>query len=172
MSPLVAQLRTERDQADQRGALRRSLNLRVGSQYLDAEALVLIHNLSQNGLLIETLAPLELGETIEVELPRAGSTPARVVRRDGDHYGCRFLEPISRGAVSAALLRSPAAGRADPSPAPQVKTAADALREQLWREIERDISPLERALLYGFLVLAGIAVAVFIYALFALSVTA
>jgi PilZ domain len=171
MAPLVAQLRTERDEADQRGSARRTLNLRVGSQYLDAEALVLIHNLSQNGILIETLAPLQLGETIEVAMPRIGPTPARIVRADGDHYGCRFLSPISRGAVSAALLRSPAAAHEDP-PAPVPATMADVLREDIWREIERDIAPIERALLYGFLILAGIAVAAFIYALFALVVTA
>jgi hypothetical protein len=171
MTPLVAQLRTDRDEADQRGAARRTLNLQVGSQYLDAEALVLIHNLSQNGLLIETLAPLGLGETIEVELPRAGATPARIVRRDGDHYGCRFISPISRGAVSAALLRSPAAARAE-APAPQAVTMADVLREDMWREIEQEIGPIERALLYVFLVLAGIAAAILIYALFALTVSA
>src|SRR5690242_12710020 len=152
MTPLVAQLRTDRDQADQRSALRRTLNLQVGSQYLDAEALVLIHNLSENGLLIETLAPLELGETIEVELPEAGATPARIVRKDGDHYGCRFASPISKGSVSAALLRSPVAGRA-PDPAPA--TVAEVLRENMWRELERDVSPIERALLYVFLVLAA-----------------
>ena len=171
MTPLVAQLRTDQDQADQRGAFRRTLNLRVGSQYLDAEALVLIHNLSQNGLLIETLAPLQIGETIEVELPRAGATPAQVVRRQGDHYGCRFLAPITRGAVSAALLRSPTTRRAEP-PAPVVETIADVLRDEMWRELEREISPLERALLYGFLVLAAIAAALFIYALFALTISA
>jgi PilZ domain len=170
MTPLVAQLRTDRDEADQRDAARRTLNLQVGSQYLDAEALVLIHNLSQNGLLIETLAPLGLGETIGVELPRAGATPARIVRQDGDHYGCRFISPIARGAVSAALLRSPAA-RAE-APAPQAVTMADVLREDMWREIEQEIGPIERALLYVFLVLAGIAAAVFIYALFALTVLA
>jgi hypothetical protein len=170
MTPLVAQLRTEREEADQRGAVRRTLNLKVGSQYLDAEALVLIHNLSHNGLLIETLAPLKLGETIEVELPRAGATAARIVRKDGDHYGCRFVAPISRGALSAALLLSPAASRVDvPTPVPP--TLADVLREDMWREIERDIAPLERALIYGFLVLAAIAAAVFVYPLFALAVT-
>src|SRR5689334_23686740 len=122
MRPLVAQLKTDRDQADERGAVRRLLNLHVGSQYLDAEAVVLIHNLSQNGLLIETLAPLKLGETIEVELPEAGATPARIVRSDGDHYGCRFIEPISKGSVSAALLRSPGAREVEaPTPPPVTK---------------------------------------------------
>jgi hypothetical protein len=171
MTPLVAQLRTERDEADQRRSIRRTINLQVGSQYLQAEALVLIHNLSQNGLLIETLAPLKLGETIAVELPEAGATAAQIVRRDGDHYGCRFLEPISNGSVSAARLRSPAASKGkDPSPPPV--TMATVLREEMWREIEQKITPLERALLYVFLILAALAVAGFVYALFALTVTA
>lgn len=171
MMPLVAQLRTERDEADQRGAIRRTLNLQVGSQYLEAEALVLIHNLSQNGLLIETLAPLKLGETIEVELPEAGATAARIVRRDGDHYGCRFIEPISKGSVSAAMLRSPAANEVEAS-TPALVTMAAVLREDMWREIEHEITPIERALLYLFLILAALAVAAFIYALFALTVSA
>src|SRR5690242_6901892 len=131
MTPLVAQLRTDQDEAEQRGAARRTLNLQVGSQYLDAEALVLIHNLSENGLLIETLAPLELGETIEVELPEAGATPARIVRKDGDHYGCRFVAPISKGSVSAALLRSPVAGRVE-APSTVPATVAEMLRDNMW----------------------------------------
>lgn len=170
MTPLVAQLKTERDEADQRGAIRRTLNLQVGSQYLEAEALVLIHNLSQNGLLIETLAPLKLGETIEVELPEAGATAARIVRRDGDHYGCRFIELISKASVSAAMLRSPATPVVEASTPPV--TMATVLREDMWREIERQITPFERALLYLFLTLAALAVAAFIYALFALTVSA
>jgi hypothetical protein len=172
MTPLIAQLTTDAKQADRRGAARRTLNLQVHSQYLEADALVLIHNLSRNGLLIETMAPLEPGETIEVQLPEAGTTRARIVRSDGDYHGCRFISPISKAAVSAALLKSPSASYSNPLPAPQLAMAA-ALHDDVWSDPhEPEIAPTERALLYGFLVLAALAVAGLIYALFVLSVGA
>lgn len=43
---------------------------------------------------------------IYVELPRLGRVSAEVAWSDGRLAGCRFLEPISSGAVSAALLRA------------------------------------------------------------------
>jgi len=172
MTPLVAQLRTEQGRAEQRGAPRRTLKLEVGSNRPDSGGFVLIHNISRYGLLLETRAPLELDETIEVELPEAGPTLARIVRSESGHFGCRFVSPISNGAVSAALLRSPADSPVDFHSAPLLATAAAVLREEMWSEIEHEITPIERVLLYVFLVLAAVAAALFVYALLALSISA
>lgn len=41
-------------------------------------------------------------------MPEAGLRPAQVVWHSDDLFGCQFERPIAKGAVSAALLRSPA----------------------------------------------------------------
>jgi hypothetical protein len=64
-----------------------------------------VRNLSSTGLLIETATALIVGETIEVDLPRAGSKSAEVVWSSDQLYGCRFTQVITEGAISAALLR-------------------------------------------------------------------
>lgn len=170
MTPLLAQLRTDQASADQRSAPRRRLKLVAGSQGLDAARPVLIHNLSESGLLIETSAPLKVGEVIDVEFAETGATAARIVRAEGDHYGCRFVSPISRGAVSAALLRSPIDRL--PAPPSEVPKTADNVREDLPIELGAEISLAERVLLYAVLILAAVAVATFIHAIFSLAIVA
>jgi hypothetical protein len=70
--------------------------------------MVLIHNISEGGMLIETSARLAVGDVLQVHLPHVGSTDARIIRSDARFFGCRFADRISKGAVSAALLRAPA----------------------------------------------------------------
>ena len=67
---------------------------------------VLVHNISANGLLLECSAKLKSGEAIEIDLPEAGPTPARVMWASGQLYGCAFEQPITSAALSAAQLRS------------------------------------------------------------------
>ncbi|HSG35022.1 MAG TPA: helix-turn-helix domain-containing protein [Sphingomonadaceae bacterium] len=74
---------------------------------------VLIHNLSETGLLLECETSLEEGETIAVDLPHAGPTEARVVWNSGRLHGCQFAEPIGKAALSAAELRSAVETRAE-----------------------------------------------------------
>lgn len=112
MLPRLAQLTTEARATDNRGAVRRSLRLEVpASSPRDASpenaGSALIRNLSERGLLIETAADLAIGETIHVDLPEAGASEARIVWRDGPFFGCEFLRPVSKAAVSAALLLAP-----------------------------------------------------------------
>lgn len=107
MIPLRAQLSTEAQPADQRRASRRTLKLEVQSSAAHNATKAVIHNLSEAGLLIETTAELGVGEVLEVELPHAGSISTRVARSSGNLYGCEFVTPLSKAAVSAALLRAP-----------------------------------------------------------------
>jgi len=74
---------------------------------------VTIHDVSATGLLIETATELAVLDDLEIELPEAGFTPALVVWSSGRFYGCQFKERISQAAISAALLRSPAAEPGD-----------------------------------------------------------
>jgi len=92
--------------ADRRGWTRRSLSLVSSLQGTGTE--VTIHDVSSTGLLIETTAELAVFDDLEIELPEAGFTAAVVVWTSGRFFGCQFKDRISQGAISAALLRSPA----------------------------------------------------------------
>lgn len=70
---------------------------------------VVIHDLSATGVLLQTAAKLETFDDLEVDLPEVGPTHAFVVWSSGEYFGCEFARPISRAAISAALLRNPAA---------------------------------------------------------------
>jgi transcriptional regulator with XRE-family HTH domain len=88
-------------------AARRTLRLEArGALGSGDAAAVLVHNVSATGLLLECEAPLAVGDSIDVELPHAGATSARVVWTSGKLSGCQFAAPISPAALSAAQLRS------------------------------------------------------------------
>lgn len=83
--------------------------LRLEAQGMTATgdpARVLVHNISANGLLLESEVSLASGERIDIDLPHAGPTPARIVWTNGSFFGCQFDVPISPGALGAAQLRS------------------------------------------------------------------
>lgn len=91
---------------DSRGTVRRRLILEVGAQAAGYPARpVCVYDISETGVLIETGSDLVVGDSLEVELPHAGSRVAEVIWQSGDLVGCKFLEELTSGAVSAALLR-------------------------------------------------------------------
>lgn len=92
---------------DRARAPRRKLMLETqGASSSGAEMPVLIHNFSESGLLLESATALAVGDTIELELPEAGQTPARVIWTSGNLYGCAFDRILPKSALSAAQLRS------------------------------------------------------------------
>ena len=96
---------------------RRTLRLEAEGLTGDgARAEVLVHNISEGGLLIETAAPLGVGEEIDIELPHVGTTPATARWQSGRLYGCEFAAPLSPAALSAAQLRSVALAASAPAP--------------------------------------------------------
>ena len=111
---LRANLETEPQAVERRSAPRRKLRLQAeGASSSAGDSLVVIHDISEEGLLLESSVPLAEGEILEVLIPEAGTAQARVSWTSGHFYGCKFIEPISTAAVSAALLRSPAPGATD-----------------------------------------------------------
>jgi hypothetical protein len=97
----------EVDGSESRAAGRRALALNgrvlAGGQVLEA----VIHNLSSTGMLIETSTDLA-GETgLDIEIPEAGVVRADIAWQSETFFGCQFIQPLSRAAVSAAMLRSP-----------------------------------------------------------------
>jgi hypothetical protein len=91
------------------------LKLSLGAVLSSTGKEVVIHDLSANGILIQTSAQLKTSEKLEVELPEIGAAVARVVWNSGDYFGCQFDQPIPKAALSAALLRNPF----EPSTSPQ-----------------------------------------------------
>lgn len=89
--------------------------LRLEAQGLTASgdaARVLVHNISASGLLLESEVALEPNERIDVDLPQAGTIPARVIWASGSYYGCQFEAAISTAVLSATQLRSEASSSA------------------------------------------------------------
>ena len=71
--------------------------------------MVIINDISNTGLLLETTALLTERQALDVDLPEVGIVQANVVWRSSRFVGCRFASPVSQAAVSAALLRNPIA---------------------------------------------------------------
>ena len=97
---------------------RRKLRLAArGALSSGASAEILIHDISANGLLVESALPLATDERIAIVLPEAGETWAEVVWASGKLFGCRFEAPISLAALSAAQLRGAVGQPVDIAPA-------------------------------------------------------
>jgi hypothetical protein len=102
---LSAKLESLDVQLDKRIAGRRHLSLQVAGNVESAQNFnAIVRDLSQTGFLMESSVNLTRGEMIYVELPRRGRVSAEVAWTDGHRAGCRFVQSISAGSVSAALL--------------------------------------------------------------------
>lgn len=107
MALQLAQITIEPGTGERRYASRRTLSLGTLASTDPASWRVVIHDLSETGLRIQTSMSLAVGDEIEVALPEAETVTARVVWSEDTTYGCEFLTPITKGAVSASLLLSP-----------------------------------------------------------------
>lgn len=130
---VLGQLASTSASQDARGRARRKLRLEAGASTEDSETVpALIHNLSATGLLLETTAGLEDGELIEVLVPQVGARTAKVMWSDAHLFGCEFTEDLSKGAMSAALLRASfGAPLADDAALPSPTVGGEAT-EQRW----------------------------------------
>jgi hypothetical protein len=137
---IAARLQQEQSQ-DRRGSRRRRLSLETSLEGSGDEASV--HDISSTGLLLETAAELAPFETLEINLPEAGTTHAVVIWNSGRYYGCEFKEQLSQAVVSAALLRAlPGSARSLPAP---IAGQGDELRDDLDeydQDAEQDKAPL------------------------------
>ena len=157
--PLSATIVTDEPALDNRRALRRTLRLEVPARSDGEARAAVINDLSETGLQIETTADLEVGEALQVDLPHAGLTEALVVWKRGPLFGCEFVSPVSKAAVSAALLRSPA-----PQVVPRAPRPARIEPVEEWQ----DRSQLEGAVLVVSIIVALVVVLTFIAALLSL----
>lgn len=97
---------------------------RPGAEPVEAQAL----NLSATGLLLAASAELVVWSRLTATLPAIGQREVRIVRRDGDNYGCLFgcaLDQEEFDAVIASpeaesgFARLRAAAEALPPPTPK-----------------------------------------------------
>lgn len=96
------------ENAEQRASDRRVLKLEARAAMPSGAGGVEVHNLSRTGMLIEGDTGIAVGASIEVELPGGTTHRAEIVWADEFLAGCRFTAPLTRGQLSAALLRSEA----------------------------------------------------------------
>ncbi|WP_345862723.1 PilZ domain-containing protein [Sphingomonas qilianensis] len=93
---------------------------------IDAELI----DLSTSGCQVALQGELVVPSMVTIGVAGIGRIDACVVRRDGDRYGCAFIEPLTAAAVAAARAVEtvvPLSASALPTPAP----AEQALPEQV-----------------------------------------
>ena len=108
MLPKIAQISSPSDSAERRGAERRVISFGFNAYDSQSNARIVSLNLSRTGMLLQTVAQLEVGEKVQIDSPEAGLVEAKIMRRNGDQFGAMFDSPITQAALSAVLLASPA----------------------------------------------------------------
>ena len=143
---LRAQIEIEPETGERRSSPRRRLRLQTeGASATAAQTQVVIHDLSEDGLLVESAVPLATGDVLDVVLPEVGSAPAEVAWTSGRFYGCKFKEKVPTAVVSAALLRSPGGG-ASANPNAEVVEKALIELESLSFAIRRVTKAVDQAI--------------------------
>lgn len=90
-----------------RTSSRRALSLGASGRLKgSAEANVMVRNISEIGLLLETALDMSIGEGLTIDLPEAGAVDAIIMWRSGQLYGCAFEQALSSAALAAAHLKS------------------------------------------------------------------
>lgn len=91
-----------------RAEARRAIKLQARSRSSTPDELaVFIHNISSGGFLLEAAADaLAVGDSFSIDLPEGGSAESTVVWSSDRFFGCAFRHPVSKAALSGALLRS------------------------------------------------------------------
>lgn len=118
---------------DKRSATRWRIRLEMPGTPGDDGVKVVIHDLSADGMLIETRSKLKIGESVAVSLPETGKVIAHVVWQNEPLFGCRFDQPLPQAVVSAVRLRNPTRQTANPAGDPSGTHAMEGLPERLHR---------------------------------------
>ena len=119
---------------DRRGAERRPVDRNSTIREVDRGEphTVLVHDLSCDGLQLETPLDLPLGTELSIGLPGVGTRTVRIVRRDGELYGCQFATAVPPGLLSDAFAASSVIevpfARTAPFPEPHVRKWHPAVR--------------------------------------------
>jgi hypothetical protein len=107
------------------------------------EAKVIVHDISETGLLLESTVKLEQDEELEIILPKLGAKRLKVVWASGRFFGCQFAEPVP-DAVSA--LAPSGMGAIPKQGSPEAVSLAAVQLHDLSMAIERIGKVLDRAM--------------------------
>lgn len=114
MLPKLASLSRSRPTPDRRTATRRTCTLSFDPNGGRGPKAVIVLDLSRTGMRFWSPAVLSVGDNLDVVVPEMGGVSARIVWKKSDHfeheYGAEFRNPITEGAISAALLAAPISG--------------------------------------------------------------
>jgi len=102
--PVLARVEPLRNAPEDRRRTPR-MQLTLGAVVGELGSSARIYDISTKGLLFETSATLP-DDLVQVKLPQADPTHARIAWRHGRFFGCEFVEPLPAASVSAALLQS------------------------------------------------------------------
>lgn len=118
------------------GKSRRALRLSIELQASDGKTVtVSVRNIADQGMLIEaTGAAMAIGDTIEVDLPEAGTVTGEVIWAAPPFFGCRLDSQLSSAQLAAALLK------AEPT-AYRVKQDSTAVDEGMVISVSEDPVP-------------------------------
>jgi hypothetical protein len=91
--------------AERRSAERVPVHFTVSLGRAGAEALgpATARNISAAGMLVRAEGELPLWARLSASLPEIGAREVRVVRRDGQDFGCLFLHPLESAELDAVL---------------------------------------------------------------------
>lgn len=133
---------------ERRSEARRHLLFATTARGVDGESQpVLVRDISESGLLLETEEGARLDKTITVALPEAGEVAAQVIWQGDKLAGCRLQDHLSQPAIDAVRAKGEAAHAEQLGiDAPMPKTAARTLAARLKQlRIERDLTRAELA---------------------------
>jgi len=68
---------------------------------------LLICNISETGLLVESAAPIAAAEYLDIDLPHVGTVSVQIIWASGQFSGCQFDAPIASSLLSAIRLQRP-----------------------------------------------------------------
>lgn len=89
---------------DRRAGARRRVQAASTLRGPDNQAIdVTVSELSPSGFRVRLQRPLEIGSVVQLGLPGEGRFAARIVRRDGDSYGCEFFDYLDPQRVGDAF---------------------------------------------------------------------
>ncbi len=120
MKSLRAKLSTF-EPLERRGSVRWHVELLISAGPAHDPSRSMVRNLSETGLMLETDAALQVGETIVVDLPGADPVEARVKWHRNSAFGCEFSTPIPASVISATLLQAPLSSPDAGPKAPQLE---------------------------------------------------
>lgn len=90
------------------GEPRRKLSLEgPAASFKEVGVDVHVYNLSRTGMILETDAPLSVGEPIQILLPESGVCSAVIVWANEEIYACQFNKSLNPATISAIRLQAP-----------------------------------------------------------------